>query len=430
MSTAEHRRLLEIHDSTHGWRRWGPYVSHRAWGTVREDYSADGDAWGYLTHDLARSKAYRWGEDAIAGFSDRYQLLVFAPAFWNGRDPILKERLFGLSGPEGNHGEDVKELYYPLDATPTHSYSRFLYKYPQAEFPYARLVAENAGRTTRDPEFELIDAGVFDEDRYFDIEVEYAKPSEEDLAIRIRATNRGPDPAPLHLIPQLWFRNTWAWGEHPTPAPRIRLAAGPGQGLTLVTDDSMVETLATVPVSYRIGARAFHAPPGGRAFFTENETNGTRVFGPGHRSESPFAKDAFHRAIVDGQGDAANPEAVGSKAAIDYRFDAVAPGQAVTLRFRLTDAVRPRRPPGRRRRPGRPPPGRGRRLLRRPGPRQGVGRRADDPAAGAFRPDLDQAGVLLRRQPLARGRQPGRPAAAGAAARSATGTGSTSTRCG
>src|SRR3954466_142806 len=205
MATAEHRRLEAITDDIHSWRRWGPYLSDRAWGTVREDYSADGDAWSFLPHDLARSKAYRWGEDGIAGICDRYQLLVFAHAFWNGRDPILKERLFGLTSQEGNHGEDVKEYYYYLDNVPTHSYMKFLYKYPQAEFPYRRLVEENQRRSSRDFEFELIDTGIFDEDRYFDIVIEYAKVDEEDLCVRIEAFNRGPAPAPLDIIPHLWF---------------------------------------------------------------------------------------------------------------------------------------------------------------------------------------------------------------------------------
>ncbi len=334
--TAEHDRLAEVHDSTTGWRRWGPYVSDRAWATVREDYSDDGDAWDYLPHDLARSKAYRWGEDGIAGLSDRYQLIVFAPAFWNGRDPILKERLFGLSGPQGNHGEDVKEYYFYVDGTPTHSYLRFLYKYPQAEFPYARLVAENARRGTLDPEYELLDTGIFDEDRYFDIEVEYAKFTEEDVAIRIKATNRGPDPAPLHLIPHLWFRNTWSWGPKAATSPKIYLGPSDKTYQTLITDDSMVETLSTVPVAYRIGARTFYAPPGGKPLFTENETNFPVVFGPGGRAASRFVKDAFHRHIIDGEG-CVNPTEVGTKAAIHYRYDAVGPGESVTLRFRLTD---------------------------------------------------------------------------------------------
>ena len=221
--TEEHQRLSEITDGHTGWRRWGTYVADRAWGTVREDYSADGDAWGYFTHDQARSKAYRWGEDGIAGLCDRYQLIVFALAFWNGRDPILKERLFGLSNPEGNHGEDVKEYYFYLDATPTHSYSRFLYKYPQGEFPYQDLIDENARRGTDQPEYELLDTGIFDEDRYFDIEIEYAKVTTDDIVIRITATNRGPDPAPLHILPHLWFRNTWGWGPKPGKSAKIYL---------------------------------------------------------------------------------------------------------------------------------------------------------------------------------------------------------------
>ena len=336
-TSEEHKRLAEVHDSTSGWRRWGPYVSDRAWATVREDYSADGEAWTFLPHDQARSKAYRWGEDAIAGFCDRYQLIVFAPAFWNGRDSILKERLFGLSGPEGNHGEDVKEYYYYLDATPTASYLRFLYKYPQAAYPYDLLVDENAGRGNRDPEFELLDTGLLDEDRYFDIEVEYAKFNEEDIAVRIRATNRGPDPAPLHFVPHLWFRNTWSWGTKPTPAPKI--ASGPeGQTyLTLTTDDSMVETLATVPTAFRIGPRTLYAPLGGQPMFTDNESNPARV--PTHRArpgDSKFFKDAFHRQIVD-QEDATNPALVGSKAAIHYRLGSLQPGETATLHFRFSD---------------------------------------------------------------------------------------------
>ena len=334
--TEEHRRLAEIIDSTTGWRRWGPYVSDRAWATVREDYSVDGEAWAYLPHDLARSKAYRWGEDGIAGWSDRYQLIVFAFAFWNGRDRILKERLFGLAGPEGNHGEDVKEYYFYLDATPSHSYLRFLYKYPQAEFPYEQLRVENARRGPTDPEFELLDTGVFDEDRYFDIEIEYAKVSMEDVAIRVKATNRGPDPAPLHLIPHLWFRNTWSWGPKPVASPKIFYGADGKGYVALVTDDTMLETLATVPVEYRSGSRTFYAPTGGSVMFTENETNFSRVYGPDQHNATAFVKDAFHRRIVDGE-DCTITDGIGTKAAVQYRFDAVGPGESATLRFRLTD---------------------------------------------------------------------------------------------
>ncbi|MBV8075539.1 MAG: glucosidase, partial [Planctomycetaceae bacterium] len=238
MPTKEHERIREFRDDVTGWRRWGPYVSDRAWATVREDYSADGNAWEYLPHELARSKAYRWGEDGIAAICDRYQLLVFAPAFWNGRDPILKERYFGVGAPEGNHGEDVKEYYYYVDNTPTHSYMKCVYKYPQREFPYAKLVEENRRRGGHDLEYELMDTGIFDDDRYFDIVIEYAKVTPEDIVIRIEAINRGREPAALHVLPHLWFRNTWSWGRTPGPEPKI--APGPvgPSFLSLVTDDS------------------------------------------------------------------------------------------------------------------------------------------------------------------------------------------------
>jgi hypothetical protein len=342
MPTAEHQRLQEIHDDQTGWRRWGPYISERAWATVREDYSTDGDAWDFLPHDLARSKAYRWGEDGIAGICDRFQLLCFAPAFWNRRDPILKERLFGLTAHEGNHGEDVKEVYFHADNTPTHSYMKYLYKYPQAEFPYARLVEENRRRNGRGFEYELLDTGAFDDDRYFDIFIEYAKADPEDLCIRIEAFNRGPDAAPLHVLPQLWFRNTWAWGPACGGEPVIR--PGPdGGGLSVVADDSAVEMLPTVPVSYRLGPRTLHGPAGGEALFTFNETNGPRVFGPGVASRRPYVKDAFHRHVVHGE-DSVNWERVGTKAALHYAFDAVPPGGSVVLRLRLTDRPPPRDP--------------------------------------------------------------------------------------
>src|SRR5215475_1918026 len=209
--TAEEQRLEQSRDRTVHWKRWGPYLSERAWGTVREDYSAYGTAWDYLPHDYARSKAYRWNEDGIAGISDRHQMICFALALWNGKDPILKERLFGLTGPQGNHGEEVKEYYFYLDSTPTHSYMKFLYKYPQVAYPYERLVEESARRTRQDPEFELIETGIFAEHRYFDLTVEYAKAAFDDVLIRITAVNRGPEAAPLFLLPTLWFRNTWDW---------------------------------------------------------------------------------------------------------------------------------------------------------------------------------------------------------------------------
>lgn len=222
--TAEQQRLEQSRDKIAHWKRWGPYLSERAWGTVREDYSEHGTAWEHLSHDAARSKAYRWNEDGIAGICDRHQRLCLAIALWNGRDPILKERLFGLTGNEGNHGEDVKECYFYIDSTPTHSYMRYLYKYPQAEFPYARLVEENRRRGKDEPEFELLDTGVFDDNRYFDVEVEYAKASPEDLLIRIHVSNRGPDAAALDLLPTVWFRNTWAWRDGAI-RPEMRAAA-------------------------------------------------------------------------------------------------------------------------------------------------------------------------------------------------------------
>ncbi len=221
--TPEQARLEESHDRTAHWKRWGPYVSERAWGTVREDYSADGNAWEFFPHDHARSRVYRWNEDGLAGICDRHQKICFALALWNERDPILKERLFGLSGNEGNHGEDVKECYFYLDSTPTHSYMKYLYKYPQAEYPYAWLVDENRRRGKAAKEFELIDTGVFDDDRYFDVEVEYAKATPEDILVRVTVVNRGPDTARLRVLPTLWFRNTWSWGQHvsrPAAAPR------------------------------------------------------------------------------------------------------------------------------------------------------------------------------------------------------------------
>ncbi len=220
--TAEGRRLEESRDRKAHWKRWGPYVSERAWGTVREDYSGGGTAWDYFPHDHARSRAYRWNEDGLAGICDRHQMMCFALALWNGRDPILKERLFGLTGSEGNHGEDVKEYYFYLDSTPTHSYMKYLYKYPQAEFPYARLVEENRSRGKQDPEFELMDASVFDDNRNFDVFVEYAKADAEDILIKITASNRGPKAAQIHLLPTVWFRNRWSWGDNDDPKPVAR----------------------------------------------------------------------------------------------------------------------------------------------------------------------------------------------------------------
>jgi len=339
--TVEHQRLnLPDEGPIAPWRRWGPYVSERSWGTVREDYSPGGDAWNFLPHDLARSKAYRWGEDGIAGICDRYQLLVFALAFWNGRDPLLKERMFGLNGSEANHGEDVKEYYFYLDNTPTHSYMRFLYKYPQAEYPYSLLLEENRRRAGEGPEFELLDTGVFDENRYFDIFVEYAKASPEDICIRIEAFNRGREDAVLHILPHLWFRNTWAWTNPPGSEPIIRVGADPGakrgDAAILEADSSAAKPLANLQMEYRLELMRLYGPAGAELLFTDNETNGPRVFGPGNSSRKPYGKDAFHRHIINGE-DCVNLERVGTKACFHYTLRIPA-GNSAVIPMRLAPA--------------------------------------------------------------------------------------------
>jgi hypothetical protein len=316
------------------WHKWGPYLADRAWGTVREDYSENGDAWSYLPHELARSKAYRWGEDGIAGFCDRYQILCWSMAFWNERDPILKERYFGVVPGEGNHGEDVKECYFYLDALPSHAYQRMLYKYPQREFPYAWLVDENRRRTSRDPEFELIDTGIFDDNRYFDIVIEVAKENEDSLLIRVTAHNRGPDRAPLHLIPQLWFRNTWSWNPEPVLAPTIR-----GTERGLLADDSMSPPLAGLLADTHLGPHLLELPREAQLLFTDNETNASRVFGGWAESRSPFTKDAFHRRIVNGELHAVNPVLSGTKACGWLRVE-VDPGASYSMHMRLKPADR------------------------------------------------------------------------------------------
>jgi hypothetical protein len=312
--TAEAGRLEEDRLGARAWKRWGPYLAERQWGTVREDYSADGAAWDYLPHDHARSRAYRWGEDGIAGLSDDHQHLCLALALWNGRDPILKERMFGLTNREGNHGEDVKELYYFLDATPTHSYLRMLYKYPQAEFPYARLVEENRRRGPADPEFELLDTGVFDEDRYFDVFVEYAKAGPDDILMRIRVENRGPESSPIHVIPQAWFRNVWSWGRGGRPGIRQS-----GAGSLAIAHPTL-------------GRHALYVEGRAELLFTENDTNAGRLFGS-DQGEG-YWKDAFHERVVRGDPAAVNPAPQGTKAAAWYRADVPAGGSAV-FRLRL-----------------------------------------------------------------------------------------------
>ncbi|HVO81015.1 MAG TPA: hypothetical protein VMT28_09800 [Terriglobales bacterium] len=332
--TAEHQRLAEPYSGPlPAWRKWGPYVSERSWGGAREDYSADGNAWDYFSHDMARSRAYRWGEDGIAGICDRYQLLVFALALWNGRDPILKERMFGLTPMEGNHGEDVKEYWFYVDNTPTHSYMRMLYKYPQREFPYCQLIEENRRRPTG-PEYELLETGIFDDDRYFDVMVEYAKATAEDICIRIEAFNRGPDAADLHLMPHLWFRNTWSWTDPPGRPPIIARHPAGGQHLALVADDSAADPLRNLQFRYALGKRYLYAPNGGEALFTDNETNGPRIFGPHAISRSPYVKDAFHRRIIYGE-ECTNPACIGTKACIQYKYRVPA-GGSVVLQLRLT----------------------------------------------------------------------------------------------
>jgi len=335
MPTLEHERLAGQHGELTAWRRWGPYVAERSWGTVREDYSADGRAWDFVPHELARSKAYRWGEDGLAGICDRYQILAFGLALWNERDPILKERLFGLVPNEGNHGEDVKEYYFYLDSTPTHSYMKWLYKYPQGEYPYQRLIDENRARNGSGREFELLDTGLFDDDRYFDVFVEYAKAGPEDIAVRITIENRGPEDAPIHVLPHLWFRNTWGWGEHPLPQPRIE--AGPaGRGfVTLSASDESADPPARLPFVYRVGRRYLYADEG-ELLFTDNETNGAHVYGPWSYSRSHYTKDAFHRHVVRGEQGAVNPGRFGTKACVRYRR-VVPAGRSATIRLRLTD---------------------------------------------------------------------------------------------
>ena len=295
----ERQRLEAQHEGREDWRMWGPYLAERAWGTVREDYSAGGTAWEYFDHDQSRSRAYRWNEDGIGGICDEHQRLCFALALWNGKDPILKERMFGLTGNQGNHGEDVKEFYFYMDATPSHSWMRYLYKYPQAEYPYGSLVRENAMRSRQDPPFNLLDTGVFEDNRYFDVEVRYAKAGPDEIHIRIIATNHGPEAAPLHLLPQLWFRNDWSWGD-PVDKPALRNIAAPMGAQWAVQADH--PTLGTY---YLYGRHA------AQVLYTENESNAERLWNA--PSASPYVKDAFHRRIVNDEHGAVNPELTGTK---------------------------------------------------------------------------------------------------------------------
>jgi len=323
---AETIRLTEAREGRKEWKKWGPYLSERQWGTVREDYSENGDAWNFFSHDHARSRAYRWGEDGIAGISDDKQHLCFALALWNGRDPILKERLFGITNSEGNHGEDVKEYYFYLDSTPTHSYMKYLYKYPQAAFPYADLVETNRRRSREEMEYELLDAGVFNDDRYFDVFVEYAKAGPEDILVQITAANRGPEAAEVHLLPTLWFRNDWSsWIAETNRSPEKpnlnQIKAAEGTSAIAATHPLLGEFILSCE-----GAASL--------LFTENETNHERLF-PGQKNESPYVKDGINDFVVQGNQAAVNPEKQGTKVAAHYRL-MVEPGRSATVRLRLT----------------------------------------------------------------------------------------------
>ncbi len=321
----EQKRLIESGNGT-PWKKWGPYLSERQWGTVREDYSENGDAWNFFTHDHARSRAYRWGEDGIAGISDDKQHLCFALALWNGKDPILKERLFGLTNSQGNHGEDVKEYYFYLDSTPTHSYMKYLYKYPQAAYPYDELVKTNGQRSREEMEYELLDTGVFNEDRYFDVFIEYAKDGPEDILVKITAVNRGPEAAELHLLPTLWFRNDWsAWIAESNRAavkPILRQIKAP-KGVSALTANHSL-----------LGEFIFSCEGDVPLLFTENETNHEKLF-PGTKNESPHVKDGINDFVVQGNQNAVNPEKKGTKAAAHYKVN-IGAGKTSVIRLRLT----------------------------------------------------------------------------------------------
>jgi hypothetical protein len=326
---AEEKRLEESRERRVHWNRWGPFLSERQWGTVREDYSPYGTAWEFFPHDHARSRTYRWGEDGIMGISDRHQLVCFALAMWNGRDPILKERLFGLTGNEGNHGEDVKEYYFYLDSTPTHSYMKALYKYPQREFPYSRLVEENRRRNRSDFEYELLDTGVFEENRYFDIFTEYAKSSAEDILIKITAINRGPAEADLSILPTIWFRNTWSWGRDDY-RPSLRAI----QELSIPKEYGVLGS-GVIEIEHKVyGKRWLLCEGEPELLFTENETNARKLFGGENRA--PYVKDGINDYVVHGNREAVNPDKTGTKASALYRLR-LAPGATATLRLRLID---------------------------------------------------------------------------------------------
>jgi Glycosyl hydrolase family 63 C-terminal domain len=324
--TLEAARLRDARERRARWKHWGPYLSERAWGTVREDYSPNGAAWDYFPHDHARSRVYRWNEDGLGGICDRHQLICFSLALWNGQDPFLKERLFGLTGPQGNHGEDVKEYYFYLDSTPTHSYMKLLYKYPQARFPYEQLIAETQRRGRQAAEYELLDTGVFDGDRYFDVFIEYAKAGPEDILIRITAFNRGPEAAALELLPTVWFSNTWSWGADER-RPRLR------------REDSPADPVAVRLRHFDLPLRWLVCEAEPELLFTENETNYERLYGAANPTK--FVKDGIHEYVVGGRREAVNPQEFGTKAAARYRLN-LAPGASAAVRLRLTpDSPKP-----------------------------------------------------------------------------------------
>ncbi len=322
---AELLRLQENRNGSVNWYKWGPYLSERQWGTVREDYSDDGNAWNYFPHDHARSRAYRWGEDGLGGITDNHNLLCFALALWNGKDPIVKERLFGLTNPEGNHGEDVKEYYFYLDSTPTHSYMKYLYKYPQEAYPYDDLIVTNRHRNRYEPEYELLDTGIFDEDKYFDVFAEYAKGDAEDILIKISIANRGPSPAPLHFLPTLWFRNTWSWNDGGAK-PVMTVVEGSGNS---VIHAHINDTLLNV----HIEDYYFYCDRLVPLLFTENETNNERIFGT--PNASPYVKDAFNNYLVQGVKEAVNPAKIGTKVAPHYELS-VGAGETIVIKLRLS----------------------------------------------------------------------------------------------
>ncbi len=311
----EQKQLNEAREAGIPWKKWGPYVSERQWGTVREDYSADGNAWDYFSHDQSRSRAYRWGEDGLGGISDDQQRLCFALALWNERDPILKERAFGLTNSEGNHGEDVKEYYFYLDSTPTHSYMKYLYKYPQREFPYRDLVETNRGRSKEELEYELLETGIFDDEGYFDVFLEYAKAGPEDILIRVSVENRGKEAARLQILPTIWFRNTWSWGDE-GEKPVLREKGG-----------------AIVASHPELGDYTLSCGGAPELLFTENETNAQKLWG--QPNPTPYVKDAFHRYVIGGERDAVNPAKTGTKAAARYVLEVPAGGSEL-VRLRLT----------------------------------------------------------------------------------------------